>query len=57
MSKGTQIRAVRVADDPWEPARERAQREGTTVSAVIVAALTQYAHPDNEVTTSPTEGQ
>lgn len=47
-SRGTTIRAVRVADDPWQPARERADREGTTVSAVIVAALTEYAHPDHD---------
>jgi hypothetical protein len=48
MSRGTTIRAVRVPDDPWVPALERAQREGTTLSDVIREHLDEYAHPDEE---------
>lgn len=53
MSRGTTIRAVRVADDPWEPALARARREGGTVTAVVVAALTAYARGDDTLTLAP----
>lgn len=53
MSRGTTIRAVRVHDDPWAPALARARREGTTVTAVVVAALTAYARGDDAVTLTP----
>jgi predicted DNA-binding protein len=46
--KGTTLRSIRIPDNPWEPARERAQREGTTLSAVIREAVDKYAHPDSE---------
>lgn len=36
------IRAVRVPDDLWRAARQRAESESTTVTAVIVAALRRY---------------
>lgn len=39
----TPLRAVRVPDDVWAAARDRAAREGVTVSAVILAALRDYA--------------
>jgi hypothetical protein len=39
---GTPLRAIRVSDDIWQAARSRAAKEGTTVSAVIVAALKRY---------------
>lgn len=42
------MRGVRCPDDPWLPAMERAQREGTTLSDVIREALDKYAHPDPE---------
>lgn len=42
-SRGTTIRSVRVKDDLWTAAQARAAAEGTTLTAVIVAALEQYA--------------
>jgi hypothetical protein len=36
------IRAIRVHDDLWREARARAEMEGTTVTAVVVAALRKY---------------
>jgi hypothetical protein len=38
----TPPRSVRIPDPVWDAARERAQREGTTVSAVILRALQRY---------------
>jgi predicted transcriptional regulator len=38
----TPIRNVRVPDDLWEAAQEAAEAKGTTVSAVIVAALRRF---------------
>lgn len=38
----TPIRNVRVPDDVWQAAVERAATEGTTVSAVILGALREY---------------
>lgn len=34
--------SIRVPDHIWSAAAERAERDGTTVSAVIVAALREY---------------
>lgn len=34
---------VRVPDDVWNPAKERAKREQTKITTVIVSALRQYA--------------
>lgn len=39
----TPLRAVRVPDDIWTAAQERAAAEGKTLTAVIVAALRRYA--------------
>lgn len=40
----SKLRTVRVVEDGrWERAAERADREGTTVSAVLNAALLTYA--------------
>ena len=36
------IRTLRIDPDLWNAAREKATREGTTVSAVIVKALRRY---------------
>lgn len=41
-SKGTTARNVRVPDDLWQAALEKAASEGTTVSAVLLAALKRY---------------
>ncbi len=38
----TPVRGVRVPDDLWLAAQEKAERDGTSVSAVIVAALGRY---------------
>lgn len=37
--KGSPIRHVRVPDELWVAAREKAEREGTSVSAVLVGCL------------------
>lgn len=43
MSPGkTPLRTIRVADEIWEAAQERAKAEGRTVSDVIRAALKRY---------------
>lgn len=39
----TPPRSVRIPDPIWAAAKERAEREGTTVTAVILRALTRYA--------------
>ena len=39
----TPLRSVRIPDDVWNAAREKAEREGVTLSSVILAALTRYA--------------
>jgi ribosomal protein L14 len=38
----TPIRTVRVPDDVWQAAQDRAAKKGETVSAVIVRALKRY---------------
>lgn len=39
---GRTLRSVRVPDHIWSAAAERAERDGVSVSAVIVAALREY---------------
>jgi len=36
------LRSVRVPDDVWKAAQEKAAEKGETVSAVIVRALRRY---------------
>lgn len=38
----TPMRAMRIPDEVWDAARERAERDGTTVTAVVLAALQRY---------------
>lgn len=38
----TPIRTVRVPDDVWQAAQDRAAEKGESVSAVIVRALKRY---------------
>lgn len=38
----TPPRSVRIPDHIWQAARERAERDGTTVTAIILRALTRY---------------
>lgn len=41
----TPIRTVRVPDDVWQAAQDRAAEKGESVSAVIVRALKRYGKP------------
>jgi len=34
---------MRIPNNPWKPAMERATREGTTLTAVVIAFLRRYA--------------
>jgi predicted HicB family RNase H-like nuclease len=38
----TTPRAVRVPDDLWEAAIDKAQEDGTTVTAVVIKALERF---------------
>jgi hypothetical protein len=38
----TPLRSFRVPDPVWQAALQRAQREGTTLTAVLVEALEEY---------------
>lgn len=38
----TTPRAIRIPDDLWAAALEKAQAEGTTVTAVVLRALQRY---------------
>ena len=38
----TPIRNMRIPDAVWQAARDKAEAEGTTVTAVVVAALRRY---------------
>ena len=38
----TMPRSLRIPDDLWRSAVEKARREGTTVTAVVVEALEQF---------------
>lgn len=40
--RGSTIRSVRVADELWDPASEKAEANGTTASAIMVDALRAY---------------
>ena len=33
---------MRIANNVWKPARDKAAREGTTVTAIVIAALRRY---------------
>ena len=38
----TPLRNLRVPDELWDAVRAKAEAEGTTVTAVIIAALQRY---------------
>lgn len=38
----TPLRSLRIPNEVWDAAREKAEREGTTVTAVVLAALQRY---------------
>ena len=42
MSKGTMPRSLRIPPALWAAAVQKAKAEGTTVTAVVVAALEKY---------------
>lgn len=42
--RGTVIRSIRIPDDVWQAAIERAQRDGSSVSAEVVAFLRAYGN-------------
>lgn len=42
MSKGTPIRNVRVPDDIWKPAKDKAEKRGDNLSEIIRKALIEY---------------
>jgi hypothetical protein len=43
------VRNVRVAEDLWRPAMEKAHRSGTTLTDVIIAALRMWVSTDGRV--------
>jgi hypothetical protein len=43
--EGTPLRSIRIPDEVWHAAKAKAEKEGTTVSAVVVAALTRFTRP------------
>lgn len=42
MGEHTKVRGVRIPDDLWNAALEKAEREGTTVSEALRAFLTRW---------------
>lgn len=38
----TPLRSLRIPNDVWDAARDKARGEGTTVTAVVLAALQRY---------------
>jgi len=42
-SKEDPVRSVRISDEVWAAARNRAQREGVTISHVLVSIVEGYA--------------
>ena len=47
------LRSFRVADDVWLPALERARSEGTTLTAILTAALDSYSGGAAAVSPAP----
>lgn len=43
-TKEDPVRSVRISDDLWIPARRRAEKEGVTMSHVLVAIVEGYAN-------------
>lgn len=44
----TPLRSFRVPDEVWQAALRRAQREGTTLTAVLVEHLEDYGRNDRQ---------
>lgn len=45
----SRLRSVRIPDDIWQAAQERAAEKGETVSAVILRALKRYGRSSGTV--------
>lgn len=53
----TPLRNVRVPDDVWQPAKERAEANGETVSEVVRRALVEYVTPPPPGPSAPTRAR
>jgi hypothetical protein len=53
----TPLRNVRVPDDVWQPAMERAKENGETVSDVVRRALAEYVMPPPPEPSAPTRAR
>lgn len=42
----TPARGIRVPDELWAAAKAKSQADGTTISAILVAALEEYVDED-----------
>lgn len=49
----TRGRSVRISDNIWQPAINKAQQQGTTVTDVITRALEEYVMTDTDTNTPP----
>lgn len=49
-SKGTMPRSLRIPPDLWNAAVAKAAEDGTTVTAVVVAALREYVGDEDHAT-------
>jgi hypothetical protein len=52
----TTARAVRIPDDLWTTAIRVAEQRGTTVTAVVIAALEEFIAHDDDPTPPPNQG-
>lgn len=52
-SKGTMPRSLRIPPDLWNAAVAKAADNGTTVTAVVVAALREYVDGEDHATVGP----
>lgn len=48
MSRGTMPRAIRIPDDLWNAAQDKARRTGVTVSDKVRDGLQQWIDEDDE---------
>ena len=51
----TRIRGIRVPDDLWQAAQDKARRDGSTVSAFVNGALRDWTDDQPAVSQSPRE--
>lgn len=52
--RGTRLRAIRVPDEVWQAALDRAQADGSSVSAEVVAFLRAYGSGERYALDPPT---